>query len=412
MRLYPFPDTKLWRSLQGLFLFALLLLARDTMLTTAVLGFYPAQLLMLALVGLMGIAFLAVNRRDLKAVLKDPRMLLLAAATAICVLPMVLKGDWQLMYLSVRLCIWIGIFISYFADMQQVSKVYVGVLCGLGLYSLLATYLLRILPDRGLLDVPVFRNNAGYDFYNFFLCFPGITYVKGRNFGIFREPGVYQYFLLLGLFLNNYYVCWRRSWQLWTANGILALTMLSTFATGGVIEMGLLAVLIFLDKKWYRDKRLRLAAILLVVLVLCAGILIVVQQGDLYVELVGMLTKFTDNPESTGGRIGAILTDTQAFFRHPLLGGQLAQVLHAVVDNTTSTMLMFAIFGIFGGLLHTLSWVCLVWDKNRSWVMNLALLVVMFMSFNTQNLIADVFFWLLPVMALALRGLPLPEKKR
>ena len=37
---------------------------------------------------------------------------------------------------------------------------------------------------------------------------------------------------------------------------------------------------------------------------------------------------------------------------------------------------------------------------------NLALLLVLFASFNTQNLIADVFFWLFPVMAVVERVLP------
>ena len=36
----------------------------------------------------------------------------------------------------------------------------------------------------------------------------------------------------------------------------------------------------------------------------------------------------------------------------------------------------------------------------------LVLLVVLFASFNTQNLIADVFFWLFPVMAVVERVLP------
>ena len=42
---------------------------------------------------------------------------------------------------------------------------------------------------------------------------------------------------------------------------------------------------------------------------------------------------------------------------------------------------------------------------------NLLLLVIFLMSFNTQNLVADVFFWLFPVMALVERGLPLLHKK-
>ena len=411
MKQYPFPDKKIWRLLVGLFLFGLLLLARDTLITTVVLGFYKSQFLMLGLIALGALAFLIVNRKRLKEIFTDPRIVLLLVSTAVILLPMVLKRDWQMMYFSVLLCVWVGIFLSYFVSLDRAARYYVVILCGLGLYSVLATYFLRLLPDRGLLAVPVLTNSVDVEFYNFGLCFPGITYVKNRNFGIFREPGVYQFFVLLALFANNELARWEKPWQMWAANGILALTMLSTFATGGVIEMGLLAVILFIDKKWYRSRSIRNAAIALAAVLGLGVVLIVVQKGSMYVELMGMVTKFTENPESTGGRLGAIFTDAALFFRHPLAGGNLGEVLHAVEDNTTSTMLMFAVFGILGGLLHTAGWVALVWDRQRKVWANLALLVVMFMSFNTQNLIADVFFWLLPMMALAQKGLPLCRKR-
>ena len=68
---------------------------------------------------------------------------------------------------------------------------------------------------------------------------------------------------------------------------------------------------------------------------------------------------------------------------------------------------MFSGFGVLGGLFHVVGWVAFVWEKNRKTWVNLALLLIMFMSFNTQNLIADVFFWLFPMMALVEKGLPL-----
>jgi hypothetical protein len=86
-------------------------------------------------------------------------------------------------------------------------------------------------------------------------------------------------------------------------------------------------------------------------------------------------------------------------------------VLEAVEHNTTSTMLMFAMFGIFGGGLHLISWVALTWDPERKTWVNLALLVIMLMSFNTQNIIADMFFWLFPILALTEKGLPLITAK-
>ena len=44
------------------------------------------------------------------------------------------------------------------------------------------------------------------------------------------------------------------------------------------------------------------------------------------------------------------------------------------------------------------------------WKVSLVLLVVLFMSFNTQNLIANIYFWLFPMMALVERGMPLLNK--
>ena len=44
--------------------------------------------------------------------------------------------------------------------------------------------------------------------------------------------------------------------------------------------------------------------------------------------------------------------------------------------------------------------------------MNLLLLLIAFMPFNTQNVIHDMFFWMFPVMALVERGIPLLVKKK
>ena len=78
-------------------------------------------------------------------------------------------------------------------------------------------------------------------------------------------------------------------------------------------------------------------------------------------------------------------------------------MLYATANNTTSTLILFSAFGIPAALLHIACWVALVWRKERKIWVNLALVVIMFMYFNTQNLIADVFLWLFPVMALVER---------
>ena len=408
MRQYPFLETKAGKIAFGAFLFVMLLLARDTLITSSILGFMKSQFLMLGLICGFGLAFLAVNRRNLKAILTDKRMLAFLLFAVILLLPMLLKRDWQMMYFSVLICLFFAVFLTYFASCKEVARYYIVILALLGAYSVLATYVLRaLLGENGLSRMPYFFNQIDVKFFNFGLAFVSESYVKNRNFGIFREPGVYQYFVLLALFLNNYTADWEKVWQRWTLNTVLALTMLTTLATGGIIELGLLAVVIFFDKKLYKNKRICLLAAGLIVVLVCALAVILAKKGTLYWELYAMfVSKFSPEEESASDRFHAIFTNLHFFLQHPLVGEKLSAVLHAMENNTSSTLILYAVFGIAGGTLNVAAWAALVWDRERKLWANLALLVILFMSFNTQNLIADVFFWLFPCMTLVERGLP------
>ena len=406
MKYYAFSDTKWNRLLYALFLLALLLLSRDSMYGLTVFGFYPSQAAMLVILAVFGLAFLIVQRKHLKEIFTDPRLPALGIFALLFLLPMILKRDWQLMYLSILLYIAIAVFVSYFTTLARTSRAYLAVLSVLSVYAMLATYVIRILPDQGLITMPVFENDAGFHFYQMGLSVVSIDFVTMRNFGIFREPGVYQFFVLLGLVLNNYTAQWEKPWQLWTVNIILGLTMLSTFATGGIIEMGLLVIFLFWDKKWYRLKKARILAYAALLALAGAVVWVLVTKNVLYEELIGIFGKFDGENETGSSRIGSILTDLDIFLHHPILGDSIYNVLHAQVDNTSSTMIQYAAFGAVTASLHVLAWGALVWDKNRHVLGNLFLMLVLFMGFNTQNFNGNPIFWLFPILALVERGLP------
>lgn len=408
MKYYPFPQNRRARILQGLFLFAILYLVRDTLVTSTLLGFYRAQLSMAVLAAVAVCVFLLYNRRQWHEILRDGRMKTVPIITAVMLLPMILKRDWQIMYLSVLFCLYMGVFLSYIMTLEQAAKYYVVSMAVLGVSSVLATYVLRFFPDKGIVPVPVFPNPIDYDFYYFGLSFVSVSYVKIRNFGIFREPGVYQFFLILGLYLNHYRVHWKKDWQLWTVTAILAVTMLTTFATGGVFEMGLLAVVVFFDKKLYKTKWIRRTVVTFVGVLLLTLAVSAVRKDALYQEIYHMVfDKFASKGLSYTDRVGSIAYDLKLFFQSPLLGMPIAKVFEVtetLLNNTFSTGIMLAIFGIMGGILHILGWIALVWKREEAVWVKLALLLILFLAFNTQNLIADVFFWLFPMMALLEQG--------
>lgn len=194
---------------------------------------------------------------------------------------------------------------------------------------------------------------------------------------------------------------------MWIVNVLLAVVMLSTLATGGIAELALLAIAVFFHKKLYKSKKawalIGIAAAVFAVFM----VIVVKQQGELYWTIYGsFVSKFAPGADSSSDRVNAILQDLRFFLNNPVFGGRIVEIFDSVPNNTTSTMLMLAIFGLLGGGLHVISWVCLVWDTKRTTFSNLFLLLILFMAFNTQNLIANVFLWLLPMMALCQRGLP------
>lgn len=414
MKYYRFPENRAARFLIGAFLFAMLYLARDTLVTSSILGFNKAQYLMLGLIVAAGGIFLVYNRRNLKDIVLDRRMLVILAATVIVLLPMLVKRDWQRMYFSILICIYFAVFLSFFLSYREAARYYVGILSVLGVWSILALWVLRpLLVDTGIWIPPVFENQLGVVFYNFGLSFVSDNYVKTRNFGIFREPGVYQFFLILALYLNNFTVQWKRQRTLWLHNLILAAAMLTTLSTAGVAALALLAVVVFLEKKLYRNKWVWLGILVIAIVLAVIVAVIVAEQGELYWELYSMvLGKFQPGEDSAVERLDAVFADLRIFLRHPLVGDKLSEVLYSAANNTTSTLILYAGLGILGGTLNVAAWIALVWEKKRSVWANLALLAVLFLSFNTQNLIADVFFWLFHVMALTERTVPGLRRKK
>lgn len=412
MNYYRFPDNKLTKVCFPLFLLILQMVSRSTMYTSIFLGFGLSQVIMIGMVLAIGILFLLNNRKNLKPVFLDRRMIAFALSAAVILVPMLVKRDWQLMYFTILLGWFFAIFLTYFTTVAEVSRWYVLIMTAFSVFSLVGLFVLKPLVHAGVLPGNPFDSPGGWHMYNF-----GLTFVVNQNnhyddalraFGIFREPGLYQIFLFIAIQLNNYWVQWKKQWQMWAVDVILFASLLTTFATGGVLALGLYIVFLFFDKGLYRDRRLQILAVAAV----AAGIGLLVyalsQGGTWAYELVGMVEKIYNRTYSFTDRVDAVFADAAFFFANPVFGAKLSEVVYAVPNNTATSPILFAVFGIVGGCVHVLSWAALAWKKERNVLMNLILMVILFVPFNTQNVIADMFFWLFPIMALAEKGLPMP----
>ena len=366
---------------------------------------------MIGLVLAIGIVFLLVNRKNLKEILLDRRMIAFTGAAVVVLAPMLIKQDWQLMYFTILLAWFFAVFLTYFTTVQELGRWYVLIMTVLSAYSTLGLFVLKPLVLAGYLPELRFDSPGGWHMFNF-----GMTFVCDKNihmddalraFGIFREPGLFQIFLFVAIQLNNDWVQWKKSWQMWLVNAILFASLLTTFATGGVLALGLYIVFLFFDKGLYRDRRLQILAVAAVAAAVVLLIAALNQGGTWAYELIGMVEKVYKKTYSYTARLESIVADAKYFFENPLFGAGLAEVMYAVPNNTATSPIIFAVFGIVGGCVHVLSWAALAWKKERHWMMNLILMLILFVPFNTQNVIMDMFFWLFPIMALTQRGLPM-----
>ena len=400
MKRYPFPNTRPWQSLFALYLFLLLYLTRVSQVSHYLLGFYKAQALTFGITAIAVLTFLVYQRKNLKDLILNGRMILCLVLCAGILTPMVLKRDYTMMYLSVLFSGLLGIFVSYFLSCRRGAKYYVCLLAGLALYSLVAFFLLRPLSDLGLLPVPTFQNGYGAEFYNYLFSFVSVSFARERNFGIFREPGVYQFFLFLALYLCFYQVDWEKQRICWIVGAILSLTLLSTFATGGVAATVLFLLAVYFDKEVYRSPLGRkLTAAVLILLVLALGAALLVKP-----QLLGyfrmMLQKIQPGNPSSDDRLDSIVFNLSVIQWTPFVGRDVAYILETVTHNTSSTTILIGILGVLGGSINALAWLVLVCRGKGKWYAKVVSLLTLAITFNTQNLISDPYLWMFPIMAL------------
>ena len=112
-------------------------------------------------------------------------------------IPTMMKLDFQLYIVSILFYIGTAILFTCIFTIDHLLKSYSNIISCLALYSLITCYALRFVwfPE-GAVDqsLSIILNSSGTPFIN---C--GLSYVVAiptyiRNFGIFREPGVYQFF--------------------------------------------------------------------------------------------------------------------------------------------------------------------------------------------------------------------------
>ena len=396
MEKYKFINEKYDNKILFFLFFILFYIGRDTLTANCLLGFLNSQIITVILIFIVTCIFLYNNRLQLTLLLRDKRTIVFITLSIIFLLPMLVKRDFQLMYFSIFFCIYFAYILSFIVEFKDLCKWFVITVSFFSLFSLITTYLLKYLAIYNVIPSVIFSNSSGLKFYNYLFSYSVIYENYLRNFGIFREPGVFQFFIFISIFLCLYQIKWNCKKNKYVILILLTITMFSTFSTSGVIEMIFLYIFYFFEKKLYKNK---LILGILSFLIFCTLFFLIYginNRGLLYLTLNNQFSKLFSFNSSSSPRIMSIFSNLKIFLNHPLVGDTVMISMSSVSHNTSSSLILFSILGLLGGMFNLLIWINFIKKYQFSNIFFLLNLLVVFLSFNTQALIGNIFFWVIP----------------
>ena len=249
-------NEKLSYYLMSFLIFISMYLGRDTLVSTAWLNFFGCQLVIFLLVILYTIIFIINNKSNILSIIFDVRFLFLLMISLLFLFTMLLKRDFTLMYFSCIFAIYFSIFLSYILSVKQFFRIFINVVVILSVFSLVVGYLLRNIVFSNAESLMIVENSVGLQFINCFGTFLVVDPGYLRNFGIFREPGVFQFFLIISLIFELFFIKRANVFKKTVIILILLIGSFTTFSTTGMIQIILIALAVLVEnvKKIYISK--------------------------------------------------------------------------------------------------------------------------------------------------------------
>ena len=199
---------------------------------------------------------------------------------------------------------------------------------------------------------PIFYNSAYTPFYNVGVYLVPVSAGLLRNYGIFREPGVYQMFLLIGLIFHLYYSDEVKIFRIF----IYVLAVVLTFSTTGYIALAIF-FLLYLSKRniSYSDQKRKY----ILVCLLIVGVLLMATQTDLLSSEGMVFDKFSNMKRTTMiARFASVFANLRIWLQHPIFGAGLIKVSEefprialemygkAVTHNTNTLLCELSTYGV------------------------------------------------------------------
>ena len=310
-------------------------------------------------------------------------------------------------------------------DANLLKKYYIYIISAFALASLLFFVPYKI-NENALSFLPVVTNSAGYKFN-----FSGVSFLQirtgsglaRRNFGIFREPGVYGVFLVFALVILLFdNIQYKHRYFRFISILILLITIYTTYSTTTII-----AAIALLITKFFTIKcslAFQILRIVLLAVFVAFAIVVVFFPDELTKSpvLFSVFGKFNFKNGSFVSRYFDTISTFCAFLVNPVFGvgfGGLHMHVNAIASafnaptngGINSILQVFAVHGIIFGFLifyaffESLSSIA----KTESYLFFFIIISVFICLFN-EDLCNSLFFFLVALGGFTQKELVLFEK--
>lgn len=335
---------------------------------------------------------------------------------------MIVNSNFRGGYFVVLLSIFLGFLVIHLVPFDTFTELYVQILVVLAVYSILALYLLNpiihVIPD---ILFPRFANTSGIPMINARLTYIVDVDKYFRNFGIFREPGVYQVFLNIALMFELFY---KRTKPNTAKLIVLYSAIISTFSSPGYISAVILtfAHVVSVNKMLSARERMQRKRLFMQIFIggLIAAI-VLSQISELFNRNIASAFNKLGNQASLEVRTTALLSNIVIWTERPIFGHGIESGLEQrvvmeirknllvnptlTIHNTSTIGALLSAFGLIFTLLYIYLMYRLIRNSYQPGLIKILIFLAIMVTINTQLLIYNELLYVILVYGLTRRSM-------
>lgn len=379
-----------------IYMIGTIIFSRNTMISSVILGFKTSFFISIVLlIPIIIIFFKKVKENEL-----DVRnSIIIIFFIIIILLSIVLKKDWQMYNASIIYYIISGVLLASLIKFKYFKKWYINIFFILSIYSIFTTYIAKTILiqfniQEQLENIGIIvTNSSGYKFLNLGLGFALFQKDYIRNYGIFTEPSIYQFYLTIATVMILFFKD-KRDRKDWIKLFIFIITMISTFSAATMVILACLFMLYIIKLLYNNRKNIKYVIIISSICVLSIIMLFSIKSTRNFISTT--YKKITTINESSVSRYGSICFTIEKTIKSPIVGNRIAEITTYEGNITNTTFAISAIYGIITWSYSLYFTYKLASNNNKNnKIFSIAIMVIIMLSYNSHFYLGVQSFWLI-----------------